>query len=1332
MTYDPRAKGAKCDVCPLKGCAVVPTEIGASVDPLNARGSVIAIIGDYPSEEESRTQRPFTGTTGEELDRTLHLAGVKRKDVITTNTILCRPPKGKLRDFMTIVNRENKQKEKNYRTAVEIAKQEGRELPPKPDLTPSPIDCCKPRLQEELKHITNFITMGDVSTKAITGSDASILSIRGGFMDLQNPVRRVMPTVHPSFALKQPRFKHVFRNDVFKGLRWFRGVAKWNPPELIWHPSAQQIRDFLQERKGRILAYDLETDGIEPLTARIWCLAIGDDKKALAIDILSKNGITRFYSPDEEVEIIATLKEYFEDPKEIKYGWNIVTYDNAVLQHYWNINIVNYLDGILMHKSAESEMPHGLGYVGSLYTEVHAWKVDRNGNKLAFGAETDEDLLKYCATDVAVTYSVLAPVMAQVKLRDQLGVYKFDQRVQEVCRSMHEIGMYVDQNKRLYYEKKMIKRRQQLLQLIREGVGSAKFNPGSTFQVRDLLFEKWQIEIPLHDKDRLTGAGDPSTSDLVLRTVLTDRSVPKEQRELIKLIRYYRKIQKTLGTYVTKLRYTDVEIESDLNWDDEDEDFEDRALRDQYGIKKRGIVNPHTNRMHPGWSSLPPVTGRLSSSKPMNAMNYPKQLRSMITCQPGHVLVGADSEQIEVRVAAAWWQIEKYLLAFKEGKDVHSMSTYMIFGEAFCKAAGIEEKYFLGPGKLVGRDYNEHGTFIGKGQSANLRKLGKATMLACLKFDTLIAVLDQRRLVAISQLQPGDWVWAWSLARKRYEPTRVVKAWCTGVRECITIKLSKGNTKSVTSEVTLTPDHPMLSRDGTFKNAELMQSDDRLMPFFRDDSTRSIMSPFNDERRVAESRVVCGLYSPDSSVHVHHKDHTELNNHPDNLDVLTPKAHQNKHSAAQKETRLAHNSIWRQAMADEDNRLARARNMKKKWETIKQNDPTYRTGFKESVLDSFIDFIGVYSDEAIAKKAGCSRALVGLYRKARNIAPPPCQRGGLRFLLLNDPVWRRFMLTNSNEVVAAEVNECFGTTYTRQAVNAIRKTVGRSDVKSTKLRGSLLDKYKEEIGHVLDSEIAMKAGVNRTTVRRYRESRGIPEYWNENVVKPENHRVVSTEAAGVFEVWDLEVEHEDHNFALGCGVFVHNSQYMAGIPQVHKMIQATEVPAKGPDGKDAEDGTTELPYALMPLTEVREMHEKWLAGAPEYRAGWERDINMFKKQGYLREPVNGRRRDFLDSLHGSADDLAANEIVNFSVQSAAAALISTSMLQVYEQIPKNKWGPGTGIINQCHDHIVIECPESEADWVRGVLEEAMNNSHPALPGVKFAATAEVGKSWDKV
>ena len=91
-----------------------------------------------------------------------------------------------------------------------------------------------------------------------------------------------------------------------------------------------------------------------------------------------------------------------------------------------------------------------------------------------------------------------------------------------------------------------------------------------------------------------------------------------------------------------------------------------------------------------------------------------------------------------------------------------------------------------------------------------------------------------------------------------------------------------------------------------------------------------------------------------------------------------------------------------------------------------------------------------------------------------------------------------------------------------------------------------------------------------------------------------------------------------------------------------------------------------------------------------------------------------------------------NELVNFPIQGAGASLMNIAIIDLAERIPLNKWGLGTGIINQCHDAIIVECPESEAEWVHAQIEDAMNLEHESLPGVKITAEADIGHRWSEV
>ena len=55
-----------------------------------------------------------------------------------------------------------------------------------------------------------------------------------------------------------------------------------------------------------------------------------------------------------------------------------------------------------------------------------------------------------------------------------------------------------------------------------------------------------------------------------------------------------------------------------------------------------------------------------------------------MVAQKGNILVGADMDQLELRLAASRWKSQKYLQAFEDGLDPHSSVTaYAVFGKMF-------------------------------------------------------------------------------------------------------------------------------------------------------------------------------------------------------------------------------------------------------------------------------------------------------------------------------------------------------------------------------------------------------------------------------------------------------------------------------------------------------------------------------------------------------------------------------------------------------------------------------------------------------------------------
>ena len=867
----------------------------------NAGARVLA-VGDVPHDPEVREMRPFVGPDGTMITQMMNSAGLRRRDVHWTHVVLCQPPDNDLGRLLERVRKDNREIEK--KNVVRASEH----LPPLP-LIPTPMEACSARFWQEVKGFRDVFAFGGAATRMLIGSGASVMQLRGSPTEVERNGMslRVMPTLHPSFVTRARRWLHVLKNDVTRGIRWFRGELGWKAPTILWHPRARELREYLWQPNVPYWTYDVETDGIESLTANLRCIAIGTPQHVALIGIASIQGGLPFYSEQEMNEVYDVLRDFFTDANILKSGHNAGVYDKLVIEQKLGVTPTPLLDTILLHRLVESELPHNLGFVGSMYTEAPAWKTDREGRKLAFGSETDEELHVYCCYDVAVTAAVVPPLFEHLRLREQEALLTCDHRIQKVCAEMHRVGMYVDQTVRKGWEEKLTEKVAYNRESLRGLVSMPNLNPGSPFHLRALLFEKWRLEPPVDDEIRYTKSGDMSTSDDVLRACLTIKNLTDEQRKVIGHIRYYRKANKLLGTYVTKLRYN-----TDLAEEGWDEEHEEGTLDE-----RKGIVDPRSGRMHPGYNPHVTTSGRLSSSKPINAQNFPSKLRNMVSAAPGNVLVGADADQLELRIAAARWNSELYLSALYENADPHASTALSIFAERFKGAEGF-------PG--------------------------------------------------------GEW------------------------------------------------------------------------------------------------------------------------------------------------------------------------------------------------------------------------------------------------------------------------------------------------------RGSLF--------------IPNGQGKWGSTAKKLRDLAKRVQY------------------AG---------------------------QYGASVDTVHRVIAQTET--------ENEDGTTNLPYLDITLREVRHMHEKWLQGA-KFDAGWEHEMATFRNLGYLREPVMGRRRDFLDGEN-------LNEIVNFPIQASGASLMNIALLKVAEAIPLYRWGPNTGIINQCHDSIVVECPadgcvfnpetkkwvmpEGSIPWqVKQIIEGAMNQTHPGIPGVRFTATAEIGFRWNEV
>jgi DNA polymerase-1 len=171
-------------------------------------------------------------------------------------------------------------------------------------------------------------------------------------------------------------------------------------------------------------------------------------------------------------------------------------------------------------------------------------------------------------------------------------------------------------------------------------IAGLEFNLNSTPQLREVLFVRLQLPVLKRTK---TG---PSTDASVLEELAAlGHAVPRLMME-------YRELEKLRGTYVDALPR---------------------------------LVNPATGRIHTSFNQSVAATGRLSSSEP-NLQNIPirtalgREIRKGFVADQGHVFLGVDYSQIELRVLAHFSGDAPLLEAFRSGVDVHRQTAAVIFG----------------------------------------------------------------------------------------------------------------------------------------------------------------------------------------------------------------------------------------------------------------------------------------------------------------------------------------------------------------------------------------------------------------------------------------------------------------------------------------------------------------------------------------------------------------------------------------------------------------------------------------------------------------------------
>lgn len=582
-----------------------------------SRGSdhpTVMFVGEAPGQEEDQKGKCFVGPAGQLLEQAIREYGLTPAYI--TNVVRCNPPG----------NRDPRVDE---------------------------IAACFPYLVEEIKRLRPkiIVTLGNVPLKALTGKHG-VMSFSGSVVKEVGGIK-VFSLMHPSFILRYPGNLPKFEMHLRELQRVMNGEKKEQAVQVL---DVKPKEAFELLRDNKLTAFDYETSG----------LFKGEGGRVRAVGF--STGADTFVVNAEANKDLPKLMSWFLKSKIPKVAYNSAFETRWSLEEFGHApnNLVH--DPMLLHYLLDENSSRDLESVASQYLTADRWGIEGLMREKGWDFATIpyENLVLYCGLDCFHTLK-LARVLNDYALANGVSENLYEELLQlaRFCAEIEIAGIKLDKkwaakaDKEYEINQARLARKLNVMEVVTGYVKQKRlkdkrfeFNPGSSMQLRDIVFGK----LGLHSDKRTKKGGLQSTDQDVMEKL-------KDQHPFIPAY---------------------------LDW---------KAIttrRNNFTIKFPSFCDKN-DLIHPHYNPIGTVTGRLSASEPP-AHTFPRpdededeknmaKIRGMVIPRyPGGKIISSDYSQLELRILASEADEDALLEAFAKGKDPHGQTAAEMFGKGYTKA----------------------------------------------------------------------------------------------------------------------------------------------------------------------------------------------------------------------------------------------------------------------------------------------------------------------------------------------------------------------------------------------------------------------------------------------------------------------------------------------------------------------------------------------------------------------------------------------------------------------------------------------------------------------
>lgn len=574
----------------------------------------------------------------------------------------------------------------------------------------------------------------------------SVLSLRNDFQNNLPAIIRVIPTLGPlilnqDWAAKSYTaidFKRIFDN------RFNREPIK--DYGKIWIAKTyKELSNFLE--RSIPICDGFITHDIETYCGLITCASLClDGTEAVSIPL------SPFYYPEiskTDMALMWQLLAKVGKHKIPKCGQNF-KYDRTIDERFGILIDNPTHDTMLKAALLYPELPKGLDFLTSIYTDIPYYKDE--GKEYNPRTDNKERLLFYNAKDSLATHVVNREQDKELEDEPALKNLYYNEVVPSILvyKDIDETGILVDDDTKTKLNFKYDKMYEQNLNVLKGLINNQGFNPRSTKQVGDLLYE--ELKFPKRTKTNEFGVEsyktDKDTLDDLIINFGESNSLGKLGYQIINRVILCRKIGMVLtcintplhpdGTFrgVSNLGGTETGRSSfskslDERFFFETELLERKAKKKTFKIQTRlgrslQTISKHGFKIDDEMFD-DPESGEIASD-----------LRSMFVPHKGWVFVEGDGSQAEARVVCVLAEDWDGLLDFDRKPKIHAKTVELCFG---IDARTIKSDYPLIPG--IGVPYYLIGKKIKHAGNYDMGAFRLAQMTH-LKLSECVKILEQK------------------------------------------------------------------------------------------------------------------------------------------------------------------------------------------------------------------------------------------------------------------------------------------------------------------------------------------------------------------------------------------------------------------------------------------------------------------------------------------------------------------------------------------------------------------------------------------------------------